>query len=243
MIRYKENIDEFNLTEKIQNQLLTKNIAVIGCGGQGGYTLEFLIRLGIKSIIFWDGDYFEESNLNRQIGCLIPTLQKNKALSMKERLQQINPEVELICCDWYFGDKEDDKEKLSKVDFIFDAADCNYNIFKLRTILREVIIEYNIPIIRFPINILGGYVHIETMKDLSHFDFITHRLIYQNKNEKIFPEAVSQPAYKCAIIAGEAVNQMVQYFSNCRYAAIDTTLNIDLYHHKYVEEDRFGIIP
>jgi hypothetical protein len=41
-------------------------------------------------------------------------------------------------------------------------------------------------------------------------------------------------------MAGEAVNQMVQYFSDCRYASVNSTLHIDLYHHKYFQQDRFG---
>ena len=151
MIRYKENIDDYIFTEETQHLLLTKNIAVIGCGGQGGYALEFLVRLGVKSIIFWDGDFFEESNLNRQIGCLLSTLNKNKAFSLKERLQDINPEVELICCDWFFGTKEDDLEKLLKVDFIFYAADCNYNVFPLRKLVKQAILQ-GIPLIEYPVN-------------------------------------------------------------------------------------------
>ncbi len=51
MVRYRENIDNYTFTKEIQQLLLTKNIAVIGCGGQGGYALEFLVRLGVKSII------------------------------------------------------------------------------------------------------------------------------------------------------------------------------------------------
>jgi hypothetical protein len=41
-------------------------------------------------------------------------------------------------------------------------------------------------------------------------------------------------------MAGEAVNQMVQYFSDCRYASKNATLHIDLYHHRYYQQDKFG---
>lgn len=67
--RYKQNQDDI-FTENLQNQLLTKTISIIGCGGQGGYIAEFIARLGVKAIYLWDGDKYERSNLNRQIGCL-----------------------------------------------------------------------------------------------------------------------------------------------------------------------------
>lgn len=77
-IRYQKNIDEI-FTQELQNKLLQKNIGVIGCGAIGGYILEYLSRLGVNSISFWDGDVYEISNLNRQIGCTENTIGLNKA--------------------------------------------------------------------------------------------------------------------------------------------------------------------
>lgn len=236
--RYKTNID-YIFTEQIQNLLLTKNIVVIGCGGQGGYVLEYLARLGVKSISFWDGDYYEESNLNRQIGCLMSTIGKNKAEILYERISQINPYIELKCHNWFFGDKASDGLEALSSDFIFFTADCNYNLLKLRTILKKIIL-LGIPVIDCPVHDLGGYVHIEMANDLGHFDMVTNALMEQLENPQQFENSVSQSAYKCALIAAEAVNQMVQYFSNIRYAALNTTLNIDIYHHKYTQSDRWG---
>ena len=77
-IRYQKNIDEI-FTQELQNKLLQKNIGVIGCGAIGGYILEYLSRLGVNSISFWDGDTYEISNLNRQIGCTENTIGLNKS--------------------------------------------------------------------------------------------------------------------------------------------------------------------
>ena len=109
----------------------------------------------------------------------------------------------------------------------------------VRKILKEIILD-GIPIIECPANPIGGYVHIETNKDLGHFDFVTNNLINQYKESLIKNIKSSQPAWKCAQMAAEAVNQMTQYFCNIRYASVDTTLNIDMYHHKYTQKDRFG---
>jgi hypothetical protein len=109
----------------------------------------------------------------------------------------------------------------------------------MRDMLRTAIVN-GIPMIDCPVTLLGGYVHIDTDRDLSHFDDITQNEIKQKRetfNKRVWS---NQSAYKCAIMAGEAVNQMVQYFSDCRYASVNSTLHIDLYHHKYFQQDRFG---
>ena len=61
---------------------------MIGCGGQGGYILEYLARLGVKAITFWDGDRFEESNLNRQTFCHENNLTKSKIEETVKELEE-----------------------------------------------------------------------------------------------------------------------------------------------------------
>ena len=237
-IRYIKNIDKV-LTESIQKDLLTKNIAVVGCGGQGGYILEYLIRLGVKSITYWDGDIYSESNLNRQIGCTEKTIGLNKVDVLTERLKEINSTVELYPKNWFFGDKDSDLDDILKTDIIFMAVDCYYNVAIFRLLLREAII-LGIPVIDCPITFAGGYVRIETKNDLEHYDTMTNNMCQQKiqTNDVDF----SQSAYKCALIAAEAVNQMVLYFSNIHTACIDTHMDINIYHHKYTLSDRFGIV-
>ena len=41
-------------------------------------------------------------------------------------------------------------------------------------------------------------------------------------------------------MAAEAVNQMVQYFNNCRFASVGSVLEIDMYHHRYNQHDKYG---
>lgn len=42
------------------------------------------------------------------------------------------------------------------------------------------------------------------------------------------------------MIAAEAVNCMVQYFNQDRFTPIDSTLNLDTYHHNYEWCDKYG---
>jgi len=89
--RYIRNIPA--ITEAEQALLGEKTVAVVGCGGLGGYLAEFLGRLGVGSIRLIDGDRFEESNLNRQLYAEPGLLGQSKAEAAAVRLQRINNRV------------------------------------------------------------------------------------------------------------------------------------------------------
>ena len=89
--RFKRNIGA--LTEEECLILNSKKVFVAGCGGLGGYIIEYLTRLGIGEIIACDGDSFDETNLNRQLLSTEANLGKNKALAAKERAKSINSSI------------------------------------------------------------------------------------------------------------------------------------------------------
>ncbi|MBP8653810.1 MAG: ThiF family adenylyltransferase, partial [Proteocatella sp.] len=97
MDRYSRNMEMLTLEENIS--LRSKKIAVIGCGGLGGYIIEMLARLGVGTLAVADGDVFEESNLNRQLLSDTGVIGKNKALQAKIRISTINPDTEVIAFD------------------------------------------------------------------------------------------------------------------------------------------------
>ncbi len=91
--RYKRN---GIITSEQQAELATKKVAVIGCGGLGGYVIEMLARLGVGKLVVCDGDVFDESNLNRQILCTAKNLGENKADEARLRACNINSDIEVI---------------------------------------------------------------------------------------------------------------------------------------------------
>ena len=102
--------------------LNNSTVAVIGLGGVGGICAESLARCGIGKLFICDGDAVEPSNLNRQIVATTSTIGQNKALAMKERLDDINLEAVIIAIDknWTL---DDDFLLNEKIDFVVDAID------------------------------------------------------------------------------------------------------------------------
>lgn len=235
MERYIKNIDNIFFNEKDQEILLNKSIAVIGCGGQGGYILSFLARLGINTLYFWDGDIFEISNLNRQWACTEETIGQNKAIATFNQLKKINSSINLQVRDWYFGEKNEDVVDLLHCDMVIMASDNSYNSTLVREMVK-VVINRGIPCIDEWLRGPGGEVSIITKDSLDLWDENTKLWELQDENSQL----VSQPAYRCAYMAAETVNQLVQYFTMTYLSSLNHTLRIDMYHHQYSKYDKYG---
>lgn len=118
--RYERNVPA--LSEEQCAQLRTKKIAVIGCGGLGGYLLEYLTRIGIGAIRCADGDVFDRTNLNRQLLSSDALLGKSKAETAAARVREINPAVSVESVHTYL-DASNAQTLIADCDAVLDALD------------------------------------------------------------------------------------------------------------------------
>lgn len=138
--RYMRNVPA--LTNQQQELLRTKKAAVIGCGGLGGYLIEYLCRIGIGEIRVVDGDVFEETNLNRQLLSDTAVLGKSKALCAADRIKSVNPEVRAEAFP-VFLTEENGTRLVSGCDVVLDALDS----ISARKILAEVCGREGVPLV------------------------------------------------------------------------------------------------
>ena len=59
------------------------HVAVVGIGGVGSWAAEALARSGVAALTLIDLDNVAESNINRQIHALTPTLSQPKMQAMR----------------------------------------------------------------------------------------------------------------------------------------------------------------
>jgi molybdopterin/thiamine biosynthesis adenylyltransferase len=117
--RYQRNRETISTIDQLQ--LFGSTVAVIGCGGLGGYIIEQLARLGIGRIIAVDPDIFEEHNLNRQLFALPALLGTPKVEAAAMRVALINPAVNLKPVQRTYDDTNA-RELLSTVQAVADAV-------------------------------------------------------------------------------------------------------------------------
>ncbi|SAI65761.1 adenylyltransferase [Bordetella ansorpii] len=80
-------------------RLYGAHVAVVGLGGVGSWTAEALARCGVGALTLIDLDHIAESNVNRQIHALTPTLGQSKIEAMAARIRDINPGCVVTCVD------------------------------------------------------------------------------------------------------------------------------------------------
>lgn len=122
MERYSKNFGQ-GFTTHDHKKCLANTVAVIGAGGVGGFLLEHLARLGAKSILVFDGDTFNLSNINRQRFCNVVTVNHEKAVAAANDLRFINPSVPVIPIVEYFSEKHVDTLLQENTTMVFHCAD------------------------------------------------------------------------------------------------------------------------
>lgn len=105
-------------------KLNSKKVMVIGIGGVGGYVCEALARCGIENFVLIDSDIVDITNKNRQIIALDSTIGKKKVDVMKERLLDINKEINVEKLD-IFLDTTNTRNLIDEYmpDYVVDACD------------------------------------------------------------------------------------------------------------------------
>lgn len=72
-------------------RIRSAHVVVVGIGGVGSWAAEALARSGVARLTLIDMDHVAESNVNRQIHAITPTLGQAKVMAMQERIAQIHP--------------------------------------------------------------------------------------------------------------------------------------------------------
>ena len=118
--RFERNIGPISSQE--QEILFGKKVVIAGCGGIGGYLIEFLSRVGIGHIVCIDKDAFDETNLNRQILATEETIGQKKAECAEKRVHSIwrNCKVLGIVADM---NPETLPDLINGTDLVLDALD------------------------------------------------------------------------------------------------------------------------
>jgi len=194
--RYQRNRRMISTQQQLQ--LFGSKVAVVGCGGLGGYILEQLARLGVGHIVAIDPDIFEENNLNRQLLSSLANLGRPKAELAAERIAEINPAVTLRPVKGAFT-KSNGGELFAGADCVVDAVD---NV-TARLELEEVCGELNIPLVHGAI--AGWYGHVATVYPGDN----TLRKIYRHwSGGKGVEQQLGNPSFTPAMAASLEVGEV-----------------------------------
>ena len=121
-LRYTRHLTLPQIGEEGQSKLQQSSVLIIGAGGLGSPVALYLCAAGVGNIGIIDGDEVDLSNLQRQIVHNTLDLNRPKAISAKEKLRALNPNVNVIAYPFRFT-SDNARELLNQYDFIIDATD------------------------------------------------------------------------------------------------------------------------
>ena len=220
MERYTRNCNTLSASEN--EALKDIRICVIGCGGIGGYVIEMLGRLGIGYITAVDGDVFCESNLNRQILSNSETLGKSKAIVAKQRMQLVNPLIEVNAIPQML-DEKNSISILAGHDLIIDALD---NVAS-RLLLQDKAEKEGIPFVHGAV--AGWYAQITTVYPGDR----TLDYIYKNKTGPGIEKQLGCPSFIPALAASIEVAEAIKIITKKGDVLRKRILSINLLNHEY----------
>jgi molybdopterin/thiamine biosynthesis adenylyltransferase len=187
--RYQRN--RRTISTQGQQALLHSTVAVIGCGGLGGYIIEGLARLGVGRIIAVDPDVFEEHNLNRQLLSTMTNLGLPKVTAAARRVIEINPAVSLIPIQQALS-SENAVELVEEATVVIDALD---NL-TARCQLAHACRELGIPLVHGAI--AGWYGQVATQR---RGEDISAHFMGQGSEAKGVETTLGNPSFTPAAVA------------------------------------------
>ncbi len=214
--RYQRNRQTISTAGQLE--LLRSRVAVIGCGGLGGYVIEELARLGVGKIVAIDPDTFEEHNLNRQLLSTPWSLGEAKVAAAAHRVGEINPAVQLVPIEKAFS-PDNGWELLSDARVVVDALD---NI-GVRLELADICTAMGIPLVHGAIG--GWYGHVATQLPGDR----TLRKIYRSWSAgKGIEQQYGNPSFTPAVVASLQVAEVCKLLLGQGELLRNRQLTIDL---------------
>jgi molybdopterin/thiamine biosynthesis adenylyltransferase len=216
--RYQRNRQTISTAEQLQ--LLKSRVAVIGCGGLGGYVIEELARLGVGEIVAIDPDVFEEHNLNRQILSTPATLGRAKVEAAALRVAEVNPAVLLTPVRDAFT-PENGAALLSGSRVVVDALDS----IPVRLQLAEVCNTLVIPLVHGAIGGWYGQVATQFPGERS-----LAKMYDRCGHGKGIEQQMGNPSFTPAVVASLEVAEVCKVLLAKGLTLRGRTLSIDLLH-------------
>lgn len=216
-----------------QAMLKKKKVAVIGCGGLGGYVIEMLARLGIGHLVLCDGDVFDESNLNRQLMSTEANIGKGKAHEAAKRVGSINSSVCVTVRDEKLTG-QNGRGIIYGCDLVIDALDTPRD----KVLLEALCDELEIPLVHGAISGWFGQVAVVFPGDEILYRFYECR---DERDDEEFDglyefydssEEYGNPAFTPALVSSIQVSEAVKLLLNTGDHMAGYMTLVDLYYNE-----------
>ena len=160
LIRYSRHLSLSEVGIEGQKKIKAAKVLIIGLGGLGAPVSLYLTAAGVGTIGMVDFDVVDESNLQRQVLFGINQEGKSKLKSAKERLEQLNPNINFVLHETALS-SANALEIIKDYDVIIDGTDN----FPTRYLVNDSCVLLNKPNVYGSIYRFDGQVSVFNYKN------------------------------------------------------------------------------
>ena len=142
LLRYSRQIMLPQIDIAGQQKLLNAKVLIVGAGGLGSPAALYLAAAGVGHITIYDNDTVDLSNLQRQITHYTSDIGTGKAISSRETLLKLNPEIEVRAVQQRLEGLLLDDE-VQNADVVLDCSDN----FKTRFAINQACVMQKTPLV------------------------------------------------------------------------------------------------
>jgi len=156
-MRYSRQILLEDIAIDGQQKLLASRVLIVGLGGLGAPAAQYLAGAGIGTLVLADDDDIHLSNLQRQTLFTMDDLNQPKAQVTKQRLAQLNPDIQLIALQEKLAG-EALRREVDRADVVLDCTDN----MAARQAINAACVALNTPLITASAVGFGGQLMVLT---------------------------------------------------------------------------------
>jgi len=160
MLRYNRQIMLPQIGYEGQQKLAKARVLIIGLGGLGSPAAIYLAASGIGHLVLVDFDRVELTNLQRQIVHHTADIGEHKAVSAKNNLLAINPEIHIDAVN-HALDADELDEQVRQANVVIDACD-NY---ETRFVVNAACVRQRTPLVSGAAIRLEGQISVFDKRD------------------------------------------------------------------------------
>ncbi len=178
--RYRRQVSLKEFGEKGQRKLASAKIFIAGVGGLGCPALLYLAAAGVGCIGIADADYVSLNNLQRQILFSTKDIGKSKVLVAKEKIKELNPEVEIIVHEERLTNTNA-FDIIRGYDLVIDGTDN----FPSKYLINDACVLLNKPLVYGSVSKFEGQVAVFNVSDKQNVKCNYRDLFPQSPAEKV----------------------------------------------------------
>lgn len=142
LLRYSRQIMLPQIDIAGQQKLLNSKILIVGAGGLGSPAVIYLAAAGVGHITIYDNDTVDLSNLQRQIAHYTTDIGTGKAISTRDTLNKLNPDVKVEAVQQRLEGETLD-EAVKNADVVLDCSDN----FSTRFAINQACVKQQTPLV------------------------------------------------------------------------------------------------